>query len=116
MDELFLPWDRPTTPGSTRAASGAPTSTAETLADYVGRYHSPELDTRYDIVLDEGRLIARHWKNDDITLAPSLRDEFSGSAWVLRNVEFVRGPDGKVTGFLVTSGRVRNLLFEKMSR
>ncbi len=89
------------------------TPTAAQLADYVGRYHSPELDTRYDIVLLEGRLIARHWKHDDITLSPSLRDEFTGSAWWLRNVEFVRGTDGQVTGLRVTNGRVRNLRFEK---
>lgn len=89
------------------------TPTAAQLADYVGRYHSPELDTRYDIVLQEGRLIARHWKHDDITLSPSLRDEFTGSAWWLRNVEFVRGTDGQVTGLRVTNGRVRNLRFEK---
>jgi hypothetical protein len=86
------------------------------LAEYVGRYHSPELDTSYEIVLQEDQLIARHWKNGDIRLSPTLRGEFGGSAWFLRNVEFVRGPDGQVTGLLVTNGRVRNLRFERIGQ
>ncbi len=90
--------------------------TAAQLADYVGRYYSPELDASYDVVLQDGRLIVRHWKHDDITLTPSLRDEFTGSVWWFRNLEFVRGTDAQVTGLKVTNGRVRNLRFEKTTR
>jgi hypothetical protein len=92
------------------------TPTPAELAEYVGHYHSPELDTNYEIVLQEDQLIARHWKNGEIRLSPTLRDEFGGSAWFLRNVEFVRGTDAQVKGLRVTNGRVRNLRFEKMAR
>jgi CubicO group peptidase (beta-lactamase class C family) len=92
------------------------TPTLAELQAYTGRYYSPELETIYTIVLQEGRLLARHRRHGDLPLVAKQANVFSGSpAWV-EHVVFERGADGKVTGMRVSnaSGRTRNLRFEKL--
>jgi len=88
----------------------------EQLAEYAGSYYSEELGTSYEIIVQDGGLFARHRRYGDVALMPGPLDEFSGELWFLRGLEFTRGPDHRVTGFLVTSGRVRNLRFEAVDR
>lgn len=89
---------------------------ARELAEYAGGYYSEELDTSYDLILQDQGLAARHWRSGDTQLFPTLKDEFRGSNWWMRNVQFTRDSDGLVTGFLVTNGRVRNLRFDKQTQ
>ncbi len=81
------------------------------LAEYSGTYYSDELDTQYTIVVEDDRLIARHWENGDIPLHATREDEFRGEVWWLRLVEFNRDSDGQIVGLAVTNGRARNLRF-----
>jgi len=85
----------------------------EQLGEFSGVYYSEELETSYEIVAKEGRLFARHRKYEDIPLTPTVKDEFRGGIWFLRDIEFARGAGGQVVGFLVSNGRVRNLRFER---
>jgi len=41
------------------------------LAEYSGEYFSPELSTTYTLVVDSGKLIARHFRTGDVHLSPS---------------------------------------------
>jgi hypothetical protein len=75
---------------------------------------SPELDTRWEIIARDGQLVAQHRRYDDIPLDPGKIDDFSSRTWFLRDLRFTRGDEGRVTGFLVTSGRVRNLRFDRL--
>jgi CubicO group peptidase (beta-lactamase class C family) len=86
---------------------------AEELAEFVGNYYSPELATFYEIAIDEGDLVARHRRHGTIALRPSVTDEFSGSAWYFGTVRFVRNGEGAIVAMLVSSGRVRNVRFER---
>lgn len=83
------------------------------LQAYPGRYYSPELETVYTVVLQDGRLVARHRRHGDIPLAPREANRFRGADRILDRVVFERGANGAVTGMRVTSGRVRNVWFEK---
>ncbi|MGD2151860.1 MAG: serine hydrolase domain-containing protein [Gemmatimonadales bacterium] len=83
------------------------------LRDYVGEYYSDELGTTYTLAVREGALVATHVRHDPIALTPSAADAFSGDTWFFRRVQFERDAAGTITGFRVTSGRVRNLLFTK---
>ncbi|NIQ52401.1 MAG: serine hydrolase, partial [Gammaproteobacteria bacterium] len=47
-------------------------TTAE-LGDLAGRYYSPELETVYTLVVEDGVLVARHRRHADFTLAPAPR-------------------------------------------
>lgn len=83
------------------------------LTGYVGVYESPELETRYELVVEDSALVARHVRHDPITLTPTEEDTFSGSAWFFGEARFERDDTGAVTGMRVSSGRVRDLLFVK---
>jgi len=85
----------------------------EQLGEYVGRYYSEELGAAYDVVLEGDRLFALHRRHGEITLLPTVKDEFRAGRWFLRAVTFVRDPDGAVTGMRVGVGRARNLKFER---
>jgi len=84
------------------------------LAEFTGDYFSPELSTTYSFVVESGKLIARHFRTGDIHLAPVRDDYFTGDQWYFGNVEFLRNNNNKITGCRVSTGRVRNLKFEKV--
>jgi hypothetical protein len=89
-------------------------SPAPRLADFTGTYVSEELDTDYEVVLEGDTLVAHHRRHGSIHLFPAWGDDFRGSVWFIGSLEFQRGADGAVTGFLVNGGeRVRNLWFVK---
>jgi len=80
-------------------------------ADYTGQYRSEELETTWPIEVKEGKLVLQPRKDGDIPLRPAGRDRFNGAN--LGSLQFERDSGGKVIGFKVTTGRVRNLRFEK---
>lgn len=90
--------------------------TQEVLGTYAGSYRSPELDSTYEIVVGDGVLLARHWRNATAALTPLGRDEFRGDQPWLPRVRFVRDGSGSVTRFEATGSRVRNLRFERNPR
>ncbi len=83
------------------------------LEDFIGTYYSSELRTTYEIVRKEGKLLARHQRHPNIHLRPIHEDEFSGDQWFMGQIRFVRDKLKAVTGFKVSNGRVRNLIFTK---
>ncbi len=85
----------------------------EILEQFAGEYYSEELKTTYTFVAKEDHLLARHIRNSDFTLTPVKDDRFTANRWYFGNVSFVRNDQGNVTGIRVTSGRVRNLWFER---
>jgi len=84
---------------------------APQLQDYAGDYRSEELEMSCGIQVKEGRLIVLHRRHGEIPMRQNGRDRFS--AQNLGLVAFERGPDGKVAGLKVTTGRVRNLRFAR---
>ncbi|MXW65585.1 MAG: serine hydrolase [Gemmatimonadales bacterium] len=93
-----------------------PTPDRATLAAYAGSYYSPEVDALYHLEATDEGLVARHIRHGDIALEPRARDEFATDRWFMREVRFERAPDGSVPAMRVGGGRVRNLLFIKLTR
>jgi hypothetical protein len=87
--------------------------TAEQLAAYTGRYFSEEVQTYYDVVVEEGKLVVRHRRLDDITLDRTAEDTFGGG-FPLATVRFRRDDDGAVTGFSAGNGRARDVWFSRV--
>jgi hypothetical protein len=83
------------------------------LASYVGTYYSPELQTSYEIELKNNLLTATHIRHEPTELTMTGTDIFSTDAWYMSKIEFVKAADSKVTGFKVSSGRVKNVRFVK---
>lgn len=83
------------------------------MAEYAGRFYSEEIETLYTVVLKDGSLFLRNYQMDeDLELSAASEDMF-GSEFPLTSVHFVRNENGEVTGFKASSGRTRDVLFEK---
>ena len=91
----------------------SPPVSAAQLTQFAGDYYSPELGTSYTLVLKDGKLMAQHRRHDDITLTELEGDLFSGNRWFFQTVQFTRDNEKRITGFRLTSGRVRNLRFDR---
>ncbi len=85
----------------------------EQLAELTGEYKSEELKTFYSIILEDGKLVAKHRRHGTIDLTYAYKDDFRGGVWFMRSVEFYRNDAGKVAGFKVTQSRSRNQRFIK---
>jgi CubicO group peptidase (beta-lactamase class C family) len=86
--------------------------TAEQLAQFAGTYYSEEIDATYTLSLRDNQLILRRKNVDDAPLQLLFADTFLsvGSG----TLSFTRGNQNHVSGFLVNTGRVRKLRFNKM--
>ena len=88
-------------------------ATAAQLNQFAGDYYSPELGTSYMLVIKDGKLVAQHRRHDDIPLTELDGDLFTSTRWFFQTVQFTRDSEKRITGFRLTSGRVRNLRFDR---
>ena len=66
--------------------------------------------------IKDSQLVASHRRLGDIVLKPASKENrFDGSQFVLRTVEFVTPAQGQGLEMRVSTGRVRNLLFERVA-
>ena len=76
-----------------------------------GSYYSQELDSTYRIEVRDGKLKLMRKKLRTHDVEPTFAD-----ALYVRQLGFARverGANGKVTGFRLTAGRIRDLEFKK---
>ena len=85
------------------------------LATFAGRYFSEELETFYDLSVEDGKLVIRHRRFGPVPLTYTTTDTFSGTLPVSQ-VVFKRDAEGKITGFEAGNGRARDIVFTKVSR
>ena len=83
--------------------------------EFIGRYHSDELDTDYVLTVEDGRLRVSHSRWPTATLQPYQRDLFRSSAWFLQRIAFRRDGSGRVTGFLLSGPIAENIVFERVA-
>lgn len=88
-----------------------PNYTANTLAQFVGKYYSEELSTFYTIVQDGEQLRVTHPRISDREIGPMLEDKFTGE---MGRMDFKRNSQQKIIGFRISSGRIQNLKFDKV--
>ncbi len=80
------------------------------LEEFVGTYYSKELDVKYTVAMKDYSLWVKTPRNEAAELMPFIRDVFTGP-FVM---EILRDKKGKVSGFLVSTGRSRGIRFEKI--
>ena len=81
--------------------------TAQQLADFAGSYYSEELDTIYRVTVEDGKLTVIDRNEQKLALTPTFRDAFTGRF----QAEFSRDAQGRVNGFVVHAGRIRQVKF-----
>jgi Domain of unknown function (DUF3471) len=80
------------------------------LDEYAGEYYSEETGSTFRVGLSEGRLELRQKDNSIGVLEPTMKDRFRMS---FLNVEFTRRDGKTVSGFLLNTGRVRGLRYDR---
>jgi CubicO group peptidase (beta-lactamase class C family) len=85
--------------------------TPEQLKEFTGTFYSEELDATYRIGIQEGKLQVRIGASTRRTLEPASRDIFTAPGG--GQFEFRRDPSGKIAGFGISAGRIRNVLFTR---
>lgn len=83
------------------------------LQEFTGHFYSEELTTGYSLVIEDDKLVARHSRLSDMKLEPVKENSFMSDAWFFREIKFTRDAENAVNGFKVSSGRVRDLVFQK---
>jgi len=104
----------PAPPEDDDPEADAPPMFEAELRELTGTYRSPELDSTYELLVEDGRLVADHWRNPRSVLTAMGTDTFSGDQWWFPEVRFVRDRSGRVVAFDVTGARVRDLRFERV--
>jgi hypothetical protein len=84
------------------------------LADYAGAYYSDEIDATYRVALQDDKLVLQRKKYQPVTLQPAFRDAFS-TASILGTIRFTRDQQNRISGFILSGGRVKNFRFVKQS-
>ena len=124
-DEVSVPFETfgPVDPSAAYPAAWMPVSrtdapplTAEQLEEFTGRYYCVELETPYEIRLEEGELRAYGFRAGPITLKRIEGDDFTSSAFFFANMSFKRAEDGGVSGFMASNGRTRDVWFNRHGR
>lgn len=83
--------------------------TGKNIHDFEGNYYSDETESKVKLLSEEGKLFL-HIKGDRIPLTPMYKDGFSFFAG---DVYFLRDKKGTVNKLSVSSGRARNVVFQK---
>ena len=86
--------------------------TPQQLKDFTGTFYSSEIDATFTLALRDDQLVLRRKNVDGETpLVVQFADAFSAAG--TGGIRFTRNAKHEVTGFLLTTGRVRNLRFDK---
>jgi len=80
------------------------------LAEYVGNYHSDELDISYQVLLEGEHLFLKRGYSPQEALQPMTLDLFTGRD---AEFEFERDEQNQICAFRLGAGRVRNIRFAK---
>ncbi len=101
------------TPGGSGTYLRADTAAldAAKLAEYAGDYRSDEVETTHRWKIEKGQLVAYAGYRRLGVLEPTYRDGFTRGGSV---IDIVRDRKGRITGYLVESGRVRHLRFTRV--
>jgi CubicO group peptidase (beta-lactamase class C family) len=99
---------RPSVHEPVKAASYGPRQ----LTEFAGVYYSPELDTSYTVTPRNDKLLLRTGNWGDFLLSPRFLDSFVNPQ-EMGSIVFTRDRKMRVTGFVIRSGKVRNLRFDK---
>jgi CubicO group peptidase (beta-lactamase class C family) len=83
------------------------------LKNFTGTFYSDEIKTVYTLVTEEESLMLKHYQMDPVQLNPAQEGEFAGG-FPIGNISFIENSDGDITGFTVSNGRTRGVLFKKI--
>ena len=90
-----------------------PAKEAPDLSAYEGDYYSRELNTSYQVILEDGQLYLSNLRNGRSPLERVWKDGFINETNYAPRVDFQRNAKGEITSFRASQFRSRNQLFKK---
>lgn len=90
-----------------------PISNAE-MEGYTGSFYSTELETTYNIFIQNGMLMGYHSRHGDFPIERLKRGVTDWSGFAITNYEY--NDEGEVLGMYVSLNRVLNVWFEKVGK
>ncbi|MEM8895039.1 MAG: serine hydrolase domain-containing protein [Bacteroidota bacterium] len=85
---------------------------SEYIEAYAGRYYSPELETQYDLILQDSVLIGHHARHGDFPITLLREDVLNMANYA--TIKISRNEAQEITGIRISNGRARNVWFEKV--
>ncbi len=85
---------------------------ASDLGAFAGAYTSDEVSAVFHFAVADGKLVLRHRTISPDPWKPTVPDSFTEG---YRSVAFTRDASGKVDGFKLNAGRVRGIVFRRVS-
>ncbi|HKK76645.1 MAG TPA: serine hydrolase domain-containing protein [Saprospiraceae bacterium] len=82
-------------------------------SEWTGTYYSPELETTYFLLLEDGKLKGRHFRHGAFVLKRTGKDAFRSEQPFFPEITFERNRQGRITGFRLTTDRAVGMYFEK---
>lgn len=83
------------------------------LAEFAGKYESDEVGTTYTITPQDDKLLFRTGSWGTFVLSPRFVDSFANPS-EMGTLIFMRDKSKRVSGFVIRSGKVKNLRFDKI--
>lgn len=80
------------------------------LAEFAGRFYSEELETGVEVALQGDSLVARNSRMKPFKLSHRDGLEFAGG-FPFATIKFQRAGNGRITGFMASNGRTKNVWF-----
>jgi hypothetical protein len=102
---------RTTTDEATFTRADSVSLTAAQLSDFVGNYRNDEVEATHAWKIEKDQLVLYVNDRRQGVLEPSYRDGFTRGGTV---IDMQRDGRGRITGFVLQSGRVRNLRFTRI--
>ncbi|MDP5142211.1 serine hydrolase [Rheinheimera baltica] len=84
------------------------------LTEFTGRYYSQELDTTYELVLEDNQLKAKNLRSE-VYLTPFDTNTFSGNTGFFLRAKFIRNNVSQVAALEVSGTLINKLKFEKVN-
>lgn len=86
------------------------------LSDYVGVYKNKEFTSLFELVIQNGKLVAKHSRNEDITIHPLSKNSFYSKRSFFGKLDFVRNKQGEVIRFKLSGQNLKNIEFIKLKK
>lgn len=83
------------------------------LHSFTGEYQASTLDTSYELGIHEGTLVLRHSRLEPVHLSPRIPNVFTGDRRHFEALTFKRGPNGEISGFLLSAHGVEDIWFQR---
>jgi len=85
----------------------------QALQVYAGTYYNEEYASLFSFRVEDGQLIAKNLKHQDIKFKPVKKDLFTSTSMFFNAVTFSKDRSGKILGFNIVTDGIRHLTFIK---